>query len=84
MALPVPGSSPGCRSSRGSGGGSNGSRARPWKVELHAEHGTSVVYVAPTGFRRVKLREGASVPEALARLGKDGRVALVSANVNVR
>ena len=51
---------------------------------FHAEHGTSVVYVAPTGFRRVKLREGVSVPEALARLGKDGRVALVSANVNVR
>lgn len=51
---------------------------------LDAQHGTRVVYRAPSGYRRLQLPPGKSVPAALAELQRDARVALVSANADVR
>ncbi len=52
-------------------------------AEFHRQQGTRVLFRTAKGVRRVKLPDGVSTREGLARLGRDPRMLSVSANVGV-
>ncbi len=49
------------------------------RVAFHAQHGTREIFVSRTGHRRLSLGPGVGVAESLVALGRDARVASISA-----